>query len=219
MTLTPRIKALLTAIALVALTGTASAQEQRHDGRPRTGPGPSPHWRFDDRYHHDHYYPAPGGVIGALPGGSISIGFGGDNYFFNAGVWFRPAGGRFLVVAPPVGIVIPVLPPGYVTVTLGGMPYYYANGVYYSGPGPQGYVVVQPPANAAPQASTPVETAPAGSPTEPIIYPRNGQSPGQTQADRQECNRWATTQPRSSDPTVYVRAVTACMEGRGYTVR
>ena len=28
---------------------------------------------------------------------------------------------------------------------------------------------------------------------EHIIYPRSGQSAAQTEADRQECNRWATT--------------------------
>jgi hypothetical protein len=55
---------------------------------------------------------------------------------------------------------------------------------------------------------------------EPVIYPRNGQSAAQTEADRQECNRWATTQPAAvADAQVFQRAVAACMDGRGYTLK
>jgi alkanesulfonate monooxygenase SsuD/methylene tetrahydromethanopterin reductase-like flavin-dependent oxidoreductase (luciferase family) len=55
---------------------------------------------------------------------------------------------------------------------------------------------------------------------DPIIYPRGGQSPEQTEADRQACNRWATTQPSAmADASVFQRAMAACLDGRGYTVR
>ncbi len=55
---------------------------------------------------------------------------------------------------------------------------------------------------------------------DPVIYPRNGQSPAQTEADRQDCNRWATTHPGAmAEASVFHRATIACMEGRGYTVR
>ncbi|MDM4768191.1 hypothetical protein [Pelomonas sp. SE-A7] len=55
---------------------------------------------------------------------------------------------------------------------------------------------------------------------EPIIYPRNGQSAEQLEFDRRECNRWATTQPSAmNDASVFNRAVDACMDGRGYTLR
>ena len=41
-----------------------------------------------------------------------------------------------------------------------------------------------------------------------------------TEADRQDCNRWATTQPSAmNDAGVFNRAVDACMDGRGYTLR
>jgi len=129
-------------------------------------------------------------------------------------------------VLPPFGVVVPVLPAEYVTLTLGGVPYYYANGVYYSAynAGP-GYVVVAPPAgidnaqaSVAMAAPAPMP-APAGKP-DPIIYPRNNQSPQQTEADRQDCNRWATTQPSAmNSASVFQRAVEACMDGRGYTMR
>jgi len=172
---------------------------------------------FDQRYHHDRYYPARGYVYGTLPYGAVSVGFGGGNYFFQGGVWFRPWGGRYVVVTPPVGIILPILPPDYVTIWIGGAPYYYANGVYYSQSPDQGYVVVTPPPGAeAAQAAAP----PAPAVPDPIYYPRSGQSAAQTEADRRDCNTWATTQPKAmADAKVFQRAVEACMDGRGYTVR
>jgi len=54
----------------------------------------------------------------------------------------------------------------------------------------------------------------------PVIYPRNGQSNAQLESDSRECNRWATTQPAAmADASVFQRAVEACMDGRGYTLR
>jgi hypothetical protein len=216
-----RPSALFTAtlVALACASGPAAAQERpdRHRPPPAARVPPTPH--LDQRHHHDHYYPPRGRVVPALPGGSIGIGFAGGNFFFHGGVWFRPHGGRFVVVAPPLGIVVPLLPPAYVTLWIGGLPYYYANGVYYTaGPGP-GYTVVAPPPGA--DAAQPVPPPPPPRPLpDPIIYPRNGQSPAQTEADLQECNRWATTQPRAmADASVFQRAVAACMDGRGYTVR
>lgn len=55
---------------------------------------------------------------------------------------------------------------------------------------------------------------------DPVVYPRNGQSAEQTEADRQACNRWATTQQNAmQDGSVFHRATEACMDGRGYTLR
>jgi hypothetical protein len=68
---------------------------------------------------------------------------------------------------------------------------------------------------ASPPPAPPVRAAP-----DPVVYPRNGQSAGQTEADRQACDRWAMTQPSAmADASVFHRATLACMEGRGYTVR
>ncbi len=93
-------------------------------------------------------------------------------------------------------------------------------GSYRYAPWYPGYVVVERPATVYDDApAVPREPAAAAAP-DPIIYPRNGQSPAQTEADRQDCNRWATTQPRAmADSSVFHRATLACMEGRGYTVR
>jgi hypothetical protein len=154
-----------------------------------------------------------------LPGGSISIGFGGVNFFFRGGVWFRSAPRGYVVVAPPMGIVAPVLPPAYVTLWIGGRPYYYADGVYYAIV-PGGYQVVTPPPGADIAAPVAPPPPPAAAVPDPIIYPRNGQSPAQTEIDRRECNTWATTQPNAmNDARVFQRAVEACLDGRGYTLR
>lgn len=93
-------------------------------------------------------------------------------------------------------------------------------GSYYYRPWYPGYVVVQPPPVAYYDAPAfPREPVVAPAP-DPIIYPGNGQSAAQTEADRQDCNRWATTQPRAmADANIFHRATLACMEGRGYTVR
>ena len=173
---------------------------------------------FDNRYHHDHYYPAPGYVAPTVPYGAVVVGSGPSRYWFHGGVWYQPYGPRYRVVLPPVGVVIPLLPPAYVTVTLGGLPYYYAGGVYYRAV-PEGYMVANPPPEAAPAQVVAAPPPPAPKP-EPVIYPRNGQSAEQLESDRRECNRWATTQPNAqADSSVFNRAVEACMDGRGYTMK
>ena len=124
--------------------------------------------------------PAYGTVATALPVGAISVEIGGGRYWRHGGIWYRPWGPRWVVVAPPV--MVPVMP-----------------------------------------AQTVVETAPLpATPNrpDPVIYPRSGQSAAQTEYDRQECNRWATTQPAAlADAAIFHRAVEACMDGRGYTMK
>jgi len=220
----------------------AGAQAQGHDhdrdhggpppahgapGKPspatgRTGPGWSgAHARgyvdFDGRYGHNHYYPSRGFVYGTLPVGAVSVGYGGGNYFFHGGVWFRPYGPRYIVVQPPIGIFLPVLPPDVATIWISGTPYYYADGVYYNVAPGHGYVVVAAPPGADASATAPPPPPPA---PDPIFYPRNGQGAEQTEADRRDCNSWATTQPNAmADAKVFQRATEACMDGRGYTMR
>ncbi|MDY0744899.1 DUF6515 family protein [Paucibacter sp. R3-3] len=223
---TPAVRAVL--IATVLAMGANFADAQRHDRDHERGGPPPRGWVIDHRYHHDHYYPPVGFYAGVLPVAALTIAFGAEHYWYHGGIWYRPYGGGYRVVVPPFGAVIPVLPSDYVTLTMGGVPYYYANGVYYSvysnGPG---YVVVQPPAGidgaqvavAAPVVA-PVAPPPPAAKPDPIIYPRNGQSAAQTEADRQECNRWATTQPSAmNSASVFSRAVEACMDGRGYTMK
>ena len=229
--MTPRKSLRVATLALLACAAAgALAQDHDHDHHEHRGP-PShrePGWngghghgdvRFDGRYGHNHYYPSRGYVYGSLPVGAVSIGFGGGSYFFHGGVWYRPYSGRYIVVEPPLGIYLPVLPPDYATVWVGGVPYYYADGVYYNVAPGRGYVVVAPPAGVDTTQTMP-PPAPAPAAPDPIFYPRNNQSAAQAEADRRDCNSWATTQPNAmADAKVFQRATDACMDGRGYTVR
>ncbi len=185
-----------------------------------------PDHRFHDvRYHHNRYYPARGHVIRILPPDHRIVVHGSHRYYFSGGVWYRPYGPRFTVVVPPVGLVVPFLPPYYTTVWVGGVPYYYANEVYYAHRG-DGYVVVESPKEEPSQAPPPADQM--------FIYPRLGQSEQQQADDRYACHRWAVDQT-GFDPTQlagavsdgqsadkradYQRAMSACLDGRGYTVK
>jgi hypothetical protein len=226
-------------ITFGCLAGPAFAQDRYREHEFDRGSAPM---RLDQRYHHDHYYPARGYAFASLPRDSVRIGFRGGDYYYHAGVWFHPEGGRFIVSAPPFGIIVPVLPPGYATVTFGGAPYYYANGVYYAPAPGQGYTVVAPPPGAEadpddpgasayaappPQPGYPEQNAGQPSyaqqnavqPTEPVVYPRNNQTPQQVASDKTDCFRWATQNSPGASADVYQRSFAACMDGRGYSVR
>ncbi|MFT3954415.1 MAG: hypothetical protein QM722_08510 [Piscinibacter sp.] len=99
-----------------------------------------------------------------------------------------------------------------------GVPFYVGP---YGGPWvayPAPVVVAPPPVVYAEPAAPP--TPPVKAPPEPIFYPRQGQDGAQLEADRQACNRWATTQPSAmADASVFHRATLACMDGRGYSAR
>ena len=132
-------------------------ERERHErGELRRERYDTPHWRYDDRFHHDHYYPQIGYRVTVLPPARVAVRFRGDPFFFHAGVWYRPVGPSFVVVRPPVGIIVPALPVGYTVVAIGGARYYYANEVYYV-QRTDGYAVVDAPAGyaEAPIVATP----------------------------------------------------------------
>lgn len=202
----------------------------KHSGAtvPRVKGAVPGHRHFmDSRYHHDRSYPVRGHHIGRLPSGHREVIYHKDRYYFHGGIWYRPYGARFVVVAPPFGLVIPFLPPYYSTIWVSGIPYYYANDVYYAAR-EGGYMVVEPPQGEA------TEEPPASTSNQIFIYPRNGQSEKQQANDRYECHRWAVDQT-SYDPTQpagnktpaeshekradYQRAMAACLDARGYTVK
>jgi hypothetical protein len=195
---------------------------------------------LDGRYHHNHYYPPRGYAVRGLPRGYYVAHHPSGSYYFSGGVWYRPYGPRFVVVAPPVGLFVPVLPSFYSTLWVGGSRYYYADDTYYvDDPDQRGYRVVEHPNDAdvredggpPPPASAPAASGPSD---DLFIYPKNGQDQKKQDADRYECHRWAATQTgfdpsepgggvgggqssqKSSD---YFRAMTACLEARGYSVK
>ncbi|MBS0580955.1 MAG: hypothetical protein JSR36_16990 [Proteobacteria bacterium] len=164
-------------------------------------------------------------------------------YYYSGGVWYVPRGPSYVVVGAPVGVFVPVLPPYYSIVWVAGVPYYFANQTYYSwSPQQNSYQVVEPPqADGIPgpedadaeQNQDPDATPPPGVPAPSndglYVYPQNGQSEQQQATDRYECHQWANlqtgfdpTQTNGGDggnPDDYQRAMKACLEGRGYSVR
>jgi hypothetical protein len=230
---------LMVGAQMLMLTSANAADEHEHARPERAAPRPAagrpdaPRGQvFDARYNHGRYYPAVGTIRPDLPGGYHPYFHGHDRFFFAGGVWYAPRGPGFAVVAPPVGLVIGVLPAYYSTVWFAGVPYYYADNVYYTqAPDQNGYVVADPPPNAD-QPAPPPDAAPSAPQMDLIIYPKNGQSKEQQAADQYECHTWAKgqtgfdpTQPAGSgpgDPNVgrnnYNRAMSACLQARGYQV-
>jgi hypothetical protein len=232
-----------TLLLLMAAGARAQQPEHGHGGHaPRETPYSA---HYDNLYSHGHYYTSRGVVVASVPGRPYVVAHGGVHYYYSGGVWYAPRGSYFVVVGPPVGVFVPVLPPFYTTVWFGGLPYYYANDTYYTYAGPQGYEVVTPPddPNAAitgpqgpayPGAPPPAANGPPPEGEDIFVYPQKGQSPEQQASDRYECHKWAASQTGfdptqagggvAPDQTVakgedYRRAMRACLEGRGYSVR
>ena len=126
----------------------------------------------------------------------------------------------------PWATIVAFLPFYYQTIWIGGYPYYYAAGIYYA-PVPGGYMIVNPPQQDAVGQVPP--TVPSSG--QLFIYPRNGQSEKQQAEDRYQCHSWAVGQT-GYDPTKsayneqsaqklsdYQRAMSACLDARGYTAK
>jgi hypothetical protein len=170
---------------------------------------------------------APGRYV---PGSPFRYGHWNGGYW-NGGFW------------PPVfwganfAWFLPALPAFAATYYWNSVPYYYYNDVYYTyDPSASGYVVTTPPpAQDAAPADAPNASAqdPNDSNSAPIpsgvpansgglyAYPKSGQSDEQQSTDRQECARWASGQTGADGNGTsmdYQRALTACLQGRGYSV-
>jgi hypothetical protein len=227
-----RIAAVAAACIACLWTGSQALAQDRHPSRlplpahkpgypvaPPHKPAPRGQW-WDGAHGHAHYYPATGWRVHAPPRHVHWVPWHGVRYGYVNGVWYAPYGNTFVVARPPVGVVISALPAYRTVVTLGGASYLYANGVYYREHAGGGYEVVPSPivGDAASQRT--------------YVYPKLNQSAEKQASDEYECHRWAVDQT-GFDPTAaatgqgtgpaqrsdYVRAQTACLEGRGYTVR
>jgi hypothetical protein len=159
-----------------------------------------------------------GGYHGAYRGyGRYGHGWRGGYYGWRGGYgwgwWGWPAAGLFLAT----------LPLYYSTLWWDGTPYYYADDNYYIwSNSANGYVSVVPPSQVMSQAQP---AAPAGAtyPGAPqggtlFVYPKNGQAADQIAKDRQECQAWAGSQAGGGGSD-NLRAQTACLEARGYSVK
>ena len=127
---------------------------------------------------------------------------------------------------------VPILPAFYSTFWFGGLPYYYWDNTYYTWSAPDyGYVATDPPPAAVDDSSDNSGSAQSGDTSSLYIYPKNGQSEEQTSTDRYECHQWAASQTGfdptngtnqsagSSGPADYRRAMSACLDARGYSAR
>lgn len=183
---------------------------------------------LDRRHQHNRYYPPRGHVVPRLPSRHYTVPHRDTRFYFSSGIWYRSYRDRFSVILPPVGVIVPILPPFYTRVWVGGSPYYYAGGVYYSWhPNKRAYIVSNP----SPQSEISTKAATA----QPLfVYPKTGQTEQQQAEDRYHCYRWSVDQT-GFDPTQpggnvassqhadkhdsYQRAMQACLEARGYSVK
>ncbi len=189
-----------------------------------------PHQHFDGRFDHNHYYFDHGYRLPEAPHIGAEIVRGQVHFWYDRGQWYRRDGAGWVVVGAPVGAFITALPPAYTTVYFGGIPYYYANDSYYLWSAEEGaYEVVDPPSGIAASGTTqPPPTA------DIFVYPKNGQSTEEQARDRFDCYRSAMTEtgfdPTKSDGGIspdkaaikrsdYIRAETACLDARGYSVK
>jgi len=76
-----------------------------------------------------------------LPKSAKRIIYGGQDYFFHEGLFYKKGLSGYLVVSAPIGAFILSLPIGYRTVIVNETPYYVYNDTYYVKKG-EGYVVV-----------------------------------------------------------------------------
>ncbi|HEX9390335.1 MAG TPA: DUF6515 family protein [Usitatibacteraceae bacterium] len=156
-------------------------------------------------------------ILSTLPFGYTTVWVEGNPYYYANNVYYEhvPNGYRALP-APPDDVVMVDKAPDE------------------SSAAPQTATQAAP-QTAAPAAGAPVPSyaqsgAKAAAPSVPRLYayPRNGQTATQATFDRIECERWASGQtgfnPAQSPDNAqrnadYHRAVGACLEGRGYSVK
>jgi hypothetical protein len=173
--------------------------------------------------------PPPERVVPRLPPGYRQYSWSGSPYYHFGGNWYRPYGSSFLIVGAPFGLFVPYLPSYYSTIWVGGTRYYLADDTYYVyDPMRRGYIVTRSPYGGDLRDDDEYEAAPAAAATELFIYPTRGQSEQQQAEDRYQCHRWAVDQAhydpteagyRAADRAEYDRALTACLTGRGYSVK
>jgi len=184
------------------------------------GAGPPPRSIAAARFH------PPGQELRRLPRGQVRVSVGATRYSYYDGMFFRPLRPGYVVVSAPIGVHVRTLPRGYLSFAIGPRSYFYVNSTFFLWDDvSRDYVVVEEPVEAAKH----LEAAQAGTDSPSLfVYPNQGQDQALTQRDRYDCHLWAADQsgydPTYSDQDTslrndYRRAMTACLEGRGYTVR
>ena len=167
--------------------------------------------------------PPIGVYVPVLPAYYTRVWVGPRPYYYANDVYYVQGPQGYTVVDAPVGTISMAPPPGIAVppdnavTELGAV----QNGVPQYAPPP---VSVAPPVSAAPPVAVAPPVTVAQASNQLFIYPRQGQNADQQNRDRSECSAWAGGQtgrdPASSsgDPD-YQRALGACLDGRGYTVK
>ena len=208
-------------LIVITLSLSAPAQPANADNGKRFRGQSRPTVVRNQMYYKNRYYPI-GYRVRTLPRGYFSLSYGNGRYYYHSGVYYRRHGSNYIVVRAPRGAYINVLPYGYRTFYFGGIPYFYASGVFYNWNNRyRAYEVVE-----RPDSLDGLEEEQVADAREVFVYPARGQTTEQTSQDRYECYLWAVDQtgfdPGSEergDVAGYRRALEACLEGRGYTVK
>jgi hypothetical protein len=163
----------------------------------------------------------PPRIVQRLPPGYRDYRWNGSRYYYYGGSWYRPYGSSYISIGVPYGLFVTTLPGAYSSFWFGGSRYFYADDTYYLyEPERRGYIVTRSPYGDDEDQDEQGE--------ELYIYPARGQSEQQQADDRYECHRWAADQSHydpiddeydADEHEDYLRAMTACLTGRGYTVK
>lgn len=62
----------------------------------------------------------------------VRVPFGGVDYYYRDGLYYRWINDRYYVAAPPRHIRVTSIPSSYFSFTVGGISFYYSNGAYYN---------------------------------------------------------------------------------------
>ena len=203
-------------IALVSLLAATSAQAGRGYYGGHGG-------------YHGHYHSGSNFWWGAAFGAALTIPF-----YYASRSYAEPAPyyyynpGPVVYANPPVYVQSqPVYVQSQPTYVAAAQPRSVAAQAPSNGVNELGPVNSLPPVNSVqPQNSNPAQS----SSDQWYVYPSRGQSQQQAANDRYECNRWATNESGydpelrthrnpETGPVNFGRALSACLEGRGYTVR
>ena len=122
-----------------------------------------------------------GHVISRLPRGYRRTWYKKQPYYYNRGVFYRPARSGFTIVGAPVGALVVSLPVGYQRLWMDNSAYYVYGGTFYRRV-PAGYAVVERPAavfveDVAPKLVQPSRPATGGVFVDaPVLNVRSGPS-------------------------------------------
>lgn len=165
--------------------------------------------------------PPLGVIVPILPPFYTRVWVGPYPYYYANDVYYVHNPQGYTVVEQPQGAIAMAPPPGTAVPP--------DNAVTELGPVNNGVqqIAPAPPGDAAsPAPVVPPATVAQTAASQLFIYPRQGQNADQQDRDRSECNSWAMGQtgrdPANSggqpDPD-FQRALGACLDGRGYTVK